>query len=128
MVESAGTELTAVHGMHPHLVLLQRVVCTTACIVRCIMSCMKPAGSMNAAGLLEISGHLEECQGLQVNVIVAWWAAGLADVTNHDCHAPLIGIGIAVASLQAMSLNMDLHAVQVSLMWGCKRHEKACRT
>ena len=61
---------------------------------------------MRAAGLREISGYLEKCQGLQVNVIVTRWAAGLADVTDHDCHAPLVGVGIAVASLHVMSLDM----------------------
>ena len=63
---------------------------------------------MRNAGDKEFSSHLEKCQGLQVNVIVAWWAAGLADVTDHDCHAPLIGVGVAVASLHTTSLNMDL--------------------
>ena len=57
---------------------------------------------MHTAGLKGVSDHLKECQGLQVDVIVAWWAAGLADVTDHDCHAPLIGVGVAVASLHAM--------------------------
>ena len=70
---------------------------------------------MHIAGLRDVSGqlgtNLEKCQGLQVDVIVARWAAGLADVTDHDRHAPLIGVGVAVATLHAMSLNMELHAV-----------------
>ena len=71
--------------------------------------------------------HLQKCQGLQVNVIVARGAAGLADVTDHDCHAPLVGVGVAIASLHAMSVNIDLHAVQANLMLACKRHGAPCR-
>ncbi len=83
---------------------------------------------MQSAGLRKDSSHLKECQCLQVDVIIAWWAAGLADVADHDCHAPLIGVGVAVASLHAMSLNMDLHGVSVNPRPACKRHETPCRT
>ena len=44
--------------------------------------------------------HLEEGEGLEIDLAVAAWVAGLADVGHHDGHPSLVRIWIAFAHLQ----------------------------
>lgn len=66
-------------------------------------------GSVNCNGSPHADGerggnHLEEGEGLEIDLAVAAWVAGLADVGHHDGHPPLVRIWIAFAHLQ-----MGLH-------------------
>lgn len=43
--------------------------------------------------------HLEEGEGLEVDLVVASWVAWLAHIADHNGHSPLVGVGVAVANL-----------------------------
>ncbi len=57
-----------------------------------------------------MADHLQESQRLEVDVIVAWRAAWLAHVADHNRDAGLVWVGIAVAA-RASRLAPDLKAL-----------------
>ena len=68
--------------------------------------------------------HLQEGERLKVDVIVSWRAAGLTYITDHDGDATLVGVGIAVPSLQARQCSSAAILWESGMKWSfrcCQR-------
>lgn len=57
-----------------------------------------------------MADHLQESQCLEVDVVIAWRAAGLAHVADHDGDAALVWVRVAVPA-KAAWLAPDLKAL-----------------
>ena len=64
-----------------------------------------------------VLSHLQKRERLKVNMVVSWWAAGLTYITDHDGDATLVGVRIAVPSLQARQCSLAAILWESDMKW-----------